>query len=66
MDLQTKLLISYLMLFIVVFSIGGFISDKKTYLMISIPVMALLAILLGIYTFLENKKNTSKNEKKHS
>lgn len=66
MDLQTKLLISYLVLFIVVFSIGVFIPDKNTYLMISIPVMLLLAILLGLYAYLENKKKTTTKEKKHS
>ena len=39
--MQTKVRITYLMLFIVVFSVGGFIEDIKTYLQVSIPVMLL-------------------------
>lgn len=68
MEKQTKLLIAYLMLFIVVFSVVGFIEDIKTYLQVSIPVMLLLGILIGVYMFLEKKKNKDSKpmNKKHS
>ena len=69
MELQTKLLITYLILFMVVFAVSGLIPNNKTniYLQVSIPVMALLAILLGIYAYLENKKKDSETvNKKHS
>ena len=68
MEMQTKVLITYLMLFIVVFSVGGFIEDIKTYLQVSIPVMLLLGILIVVYLFLEKKKNkdVKTTNKKHS
>ena len=68
MEMQTKVLITYLMLFIVVFSVGGFIEDIKTYLQVSIPVMLLLGIFISVYMFLEKKKkqNGKTTNKKHS
>ena len=66
MDLQHKLLVAYLMIFIVTFCVAPFVNQMKLYLGISVPILVLLAIALGVYTYQNNKNDNSNNNKKHS
>jgi Sec-independent protein secretion pathway component TatC len=64
MELSKKLLVAYLMIFTVAFCIAPFMVDAKKYLTIMIPVLGILAIGLGVYTYKFEKQNN--NDKKHS
>ena len=64
MELSKKLLVAYLMIFIVAFCIAPFISNAKKYLTIILPVLGFLAIGLAVYTYSDGKENN--NDKKHS
>jgi len=64
MDLQHKLLVAYLMIFIVTFCVAPFVNQMKLYLGVSVPILVVLAIALLVYAY-QNKKNNN-NDKKHS
>ncbi len=64
MELSKKLLVAYLMIFIVAFCVAPFIQNMKLYLAIVIPVLGVLALGLGVYTYKYDKQNN--NDKKHS
>lgn len=64
MDLQHKLLVAYLMIFIVTFCVTPFVNQMKLYLGVSVPILVVLAIALLVYAYQNNKNNN--NDKKHS
>ena len=61
MELKTKILAGYLIIFVFIFAISPFIEDVSGYLMFFIPLLAFFAILIGVYFYLEKKKKDKKN-----